>query len=350
MTHHDDLRLWPGTRPPQAGTPKRRRGSIRRTTTVDMIRPDGLAGALLLVGQGRDLATGIDDRPYLVAAAATLVGIDPGPGRLITDIRSEPAVEGLGGLVGTRSLSGFRRAVAETVPALVPGSLEHLLLDDTTPAAHISGSVLTRAGLLRLDDPQAKLPVDICAGWQAGGAMLAEIDQTGFPLLGWGPPAPSLENPDDDLAWHPLEPLAPTAMRRRRLIDLWRGVGPDGRSASAPLRVDVRFRDTYGDHDGTEIVVHEYAVSVKVDRETWLVLEATADAGPLPAPECPAAAASISRIVGREVSTLRDLVRHEFSGPSTCTHLNDVIRSLADVRTLWVSGALARGESVEEAP
>ena len=80
------------------------------------------------------------------------------------------------------------------------------------------------------------------------------------------------------------------------------------------------------------------------------MLEATADAGPLPAPECPAAAASISRIVGREVSTLRDLVRHGFSGPSTCTHLNDVIRSLADVRTLWVSGALARGESVEEAP
>lgn len=315
-----------------------------------MERPDGLLGPLVLVGQGRDLATGIDGDAYLVDAAATAVTIDFVGGRTITDLRADPSVDGLEQLAGRPAAAGFRRSLAEAAPSLVgSGSLVHLLLDETTPATHISGSVLAREGLVRLDTPEriATLPVDICSGWRAGGAMLAEIEKTGVPLLGWGPPAPAVTVDDDPLAWHPLDDLAPTSMRRSRLIDLWRGVGPDGRSATAPLRVDMRYRDTFVEHDGTETVVHEYATSVKIDLGTWTVIEASADAGPLPAPECPAALDSVSRIVGRRIDGLREMVREEMSGPTTCTHLNDVIRSLADVPALWRSGALARGEEPE---
>lgn len=385
MSTDDDRRLWPGTEPPASGSPKRRRGSVRRTTIVDMVRPEGLAGPLVIAGTGRDLATGIDDEPYLIDAGATSVTVAPGPGHTITAVEADaatgrPSPEVLDGLVGLRAGSGFRRALAAAAPDLVEsGSLVHLLLDETPPACLIAGSVLLRVGLLGGLDralpvaaggeasspgaPRRRLPVDICAGWAADGSIVRAVAETGNPILGWGPPAPDLhtaaDGPSDELAWHPSDPLPPHAMRRRRLIDLWRGVGPDGRSATAPLRVAIRFRDTYSEAaaptegDGatsgsttatTETVVHEYGLTARVDLATWTVLEASATPGPLPAPECPSAAASASRLVGHPVAGLRTLVRDEFAGPSTCTHLNDLFRSLADVRHLWESAAMARGE------
>jgi hypothetical protein len=37
---------------------------------------------------------------------------------------------------------------------------------------------------------------------------------------------------------------------------------------------------------------------------------------------------------GHAVGELRELVRREFKGTSTCTHLNDLLRSLADLGPL----------------
>jgi hypothetical protein len=353
-----------------------------------MVRPDGLAGPLVIEGNGRDLATGIDGEPYLIGAAATSVTVAAGPDRAITAVAAQSVMDRdaggdhhhLDGLIGVRAGSGFRRALAETAPDLVVGgSLVHLLLDDTPPAALIAGSVLVRAGLLSNlasalpvggsaaggsaaggsaaggtpSSPRSRprtLPVGICAGWAPDGAMVRAVVETGIPLLGWGPPAPDLNcGPDgspDLMAWQATEPLAPESMRRRRLIDLWRGVGTDGRTASAPLRVEVRFRDTYGEPDDVgETVVHEYGFTARIDPSTWLITAATATPGPLPAPECPSAAASAERLVGLRVDDLRTRVRDDLTGTSTCTHLNDLFRSLADVRSLWDSAALARGES-----
>jgi hypothetical protein len=359
---------------------------VRRTTIVDMVRPHGLTGPLVIAGTGRDLATGIDGEPYLIDAAATSVTVAPGSDRTITAVvadsaAAQPLASQLEALVGQRAGSGFRRTLAAAAPDLVAGgSLVHQLLDETPPASLIAGSVLLRVGLLRGLDralpvtvraeggPPAPtrrtLPVDICAGWVADGAIVRAVAETGVPLLGWGPSAPDVHGgPDgspDELAWHPSDPLPPNAMRRRRLLDLWRGVGPDGRSATAPLRVTVRFRDTYAEagpsiDDGTvpapdpapattETVVHEYGFTATIDLGSWTVTAATAVPGPLPAPECPSAAASAARLVGEPVAELRTLVRDGFTGPSTCTHLNDLFRSLADVRHLWESGAMARGE------
>ena len=49
----------------------------------------------------------------------------------------------------------------------------------------------------------------------------------------------------------------------------------------------------------------------------------------LPWLECPAAAASAARVQGRPVGELRALVKEELVGISTCTHLNDLLASLA---------------------
>jgi hypothetical protein len=58
----------------------------------------------------------------------------------------------------------------------------------------------------------------------------------------------------------------------------------------------------------------------------------------LPYPECPPAAGNVARLEGVAVSDLRTLVLQRLRGVDCCTHLNDALRSLAEVSTL--AGAL----------
>jgi hypothetical protein len=64
------------------------------------------------------------------------------------------------------------------------------------------------------------------------------------------------------------------------------------------------------------------------------VLSAEAQARTLPWPECPNALTSAVRIAGERVTGLRARVHADFRGITTCTHLNDVFRSLAGVTAL----------------
>ena len=170
---------------------------------------------------------------------------------------------------------------------------------------------------------------DICAGWAHDATMMVTIRTKGAIPVAIGPPAPVLERPDDPWAWHDMEPLAPHAMRRRRRLDLVAPTGPD-----PEYRVDVHFRDSHMDAEGVESVVHEYSVSGAVDGVEGRVLEMVAEARVLPWMECPGAVASAGRLVGMPLAELRTWVRRELTGASTCTHLNDTLRSLGDVTAL----------------
>ena len=86
--------------------------------------------------------------------------------------------------------------------------------------------------------------------------------------------------------------------------------------------------------DGLETVVHEYGLRAAVDRRTKCLLRIDGKPGPLPYVECPGAAASAQRLVGRPLEGLRDHVSATFTGPSTCTHLNDALRGLEDLDML----------------
>lgn len=298
-----------------------------------MVRPDGFAGPLVLVGAGQDRVVDAAGTATVVATGRTEVVIEYVGTRAVVSVAADPASDELAGVVGVRAGSGFRRALAATAPELVAsGSLVHQLLDDVPPATLIAGSAIAREGLIHLTVGPAggaHLPIGICAGWQDGGAMLDAIARTGVPLLGWGPPAPDLVDPDDPTGWHAMGALPPTSMRRRRLLDVASTPGADGR-----LAAEVRFRDSYWEHDGTETVVHEYGLHLAVDPADWTIRAIRATPGPLPAPECPSAAASAQLLVGVDVRTLRDHVRDELTGTGTCTHLNDVLRSLADLPRL----------------
>jgi hypothetical protein len=85
-------------------------------------------------------------------------------------------------------------------------------------------------------------------------------------------------------------------------------------------------------------VIHEYGLRARVDPTTWRFIEARAFDHSLPWRECPRAAASAERLVGMEVDGLRATVREQFVGPTTCTHLNDTMRSLEDV--VYLAGLL----------
>jgi hypothetical protein len=138
--------------------------------------------------------------------------------------------------------------------------------------------------------------------------------------------APPVQSGSDPAGWHAFDPLPPHGMRRHRRLDVWL----EGESAM----VECFFRDSHMSGDRVETVVHEYTVRAAFDLVSRRFISSAADIGALPWPECPAAAASAARLAGAPAEGLRGWVRDTFTGPTTCTHLNDTLRSLEDVTAL----------------
>ena len=97
---------------------------------------------------------------------------------------------------------------------------------------------------------------------------------------------------------------------------------------------DAHFRDSHVDGDGVETIVHEYTVEGSIDASTRTIATVAANVRVLPWQECPGAIGSATRIRGMTLSEMRDRVRGEFVGTSTCTHLNDTLRAIADLDAL----------------
>jgi hypothetical protein len=305
-----------------AATPPRHRGSVRRTTTHDCTRLEGLRGPVTVVARGRDLLTPEDGSAQVLATARLDVQADFATATIMS-IVAEPAHAGLAALAGVGAFSGFRAHVDAAMPAeRDSGSVCYQLLDDLPTALMLSGRALRAAGLGLDMKASGKLPVDICAGWAADGTLVAGLTDQG-PPLNPGPVARPVKSGNDIHAWHEFGPLAAHGTRRHRRLDTW----ADIHSA----HVECFFRDSFADSDGVETVVHEYTVHATVDPATSRFLSCEADAGPLPYLECPSAAASAARLEGLTINELRRTVRRDFVGTSTCTHLNDTLRSLQDV-------------------
>ncbi len=345
-----------GIHEPTSGTPARVAGSVRRTTTIDMLRPEGFGGPLHLVGRGRDLRTA-DARPGSDGAGGTAAGaevlgeamvhavVDFTAGRELRQITSDPARPALAGLIGYSVAAGFRARLDEADPAVAAEEdLLYLLLDDLPGAALVSGHAYGAAAQDARDAQDARetgtpaIPpmrqgdyryvTDLCAGFATGGTIMNEVEAFGRSPVVTGPVAPSLERPGDPLAWHDTPPLPPRGMRRARRVD----VRLDGSAARA--HVDALFRDSYVLPEGVATVIHEYTVTAEVDTATSTFLSCEATPRALPFVECPAAAASATRLAGMPLAGLRPFVRRTFLGTSTCTHLNDTLRVLEDVQAL----------------
>lgn len=304
-------------------SPPRRAGSLRRTTTHDCTRPGGLDGPVTMVARGRDLLTRDDGEAQVLGAIRIDVLADFASGT-VERISSCPHHPGIAELEGVHAFHGFRGRAEQAMQG-ERGSLQYQLLDDLPIALMLSARALRAAGRgLDMGAPN-QVPVDICAGWVAGGTLLTGLTDQGPPLH-TGPVAPLIGAADDALGWHEFDPLPSHATRRHRRLDVWH------RGETAEF--DCFFRDTFAAADGAETVVHEYSVGGSVDPNASRVVSCAATAGPLPYPECPNALASAGRLAGLAVDGLRREVRDTFVGPTTCTHLNDTLRSLADVTAL----------------
>lgn len=326
---------------PTTRTPARRPGSVRRTTAITSLRPDGVQGPLHQQGHGRDLVTGLGGTATVVAEAETRLLVEYTQGMLVRELSVTPAVPGADGFLGVRAGGGFRKVLDLHTDA-ERGSLPYLLLDDVPGATLVSGMAMSIAAdenaadldawRERVNKTEIRLQqADICAGWQSGGTLLANLEDGRPPVL-LGPDAPDVTDPRDPDGWIPLDPMPAYSTRRVRRLDVWRD------ESDGAVHADVWFRDTCTDGAANETVVHEYTVDTVVDPDTMVITACAARARVLPWAECPQAVGSAGRLVGWKVDDLRPEARAQLVGPSTCTHLNDVLRGLEDVR--WLTDVL----------
>jgi hypothetical protein len=297
---------------PLAHLPARRPDSIRRTSHIDMItHGDGLLELRGMAHQG--------GMAHQDGATATCRALVMPAGRELHALELHPALPASGELLGLGVGRGFRGVVDQICEA---GTLTHLLLSELPVAALLSGYGYLYTGRFATplsDDFIAHLPVDICAGWASPASFMTQIRSAHEMPAPSGPVAPA-DDIDDIAGWHHMPPLAPGSMRRQRLIDR---DGP---------HVWAMFRDTYCRPDGVVTVLHEYSVDAIINDGAFERCVATPHV--LPWTECPEARASAGRLVGRPLSSLRQMVKDDMVGTSTCTHLNDLLSSLAQAEQL----------------
>ena len=315
---------------PAVAPPTRRSGSVRRTSTVLMSWPEGLGTDLHLKGRARDLLTPIDGEPSIVNEA-DLYAVT-GPERDIQRIEADPAPAGLERLIGSRAGGNLRKAIATGLPEeALNGTPLHLLLDDLAGSTLISGFVFVRwldhlPGMRErfTKAPPSRQMVDICSGFQSGSSALRS-DGSIIHNQNVAYPGP-LADPTDALGWHELDEPPVPSMRRARRIDVW--------DEGGALGIDAMFRDSAWDPDGREVVVHEYQLLGQADRASGVLLSVTAVPRVLPYAECPGAAPNASWMAGTEMRAMRTEVLARLQKTDCCTHLNDALRSLAEVPIL----------------
>jgi hypothetical protein len=354
--------LPPAPARPVAAPPPRRPGSVRRTSTVLMHWPAGPGTSLHLEGRARDLLTPFTGAPLVLAEDSMSVVVSPR--RAIESITASPHRPELQQLVGATGGGGFRDALVAAVPAeRAAGSPLYLLLDDIAACTLIANFVwsLWRPQLVELlatrrggdaapaavnpeSDPavtseasakvldhfheaarQRKME-GVCAGFRPGASSLAPGGYINVEVGQNVAEVPSIVDPADPAGWHEVPANPAVAMRRARRID----VGLEGDA----VWVDAMFRDSSWRPDGVEVAVHEYHLDASASVTDLALTSVVAEPRVLPYPECPAAAPNAVRMVGTPMADLRGRVLESLKGTDGCTHLNDALRSLAEVPCL----------------
>lgn len=251
-----------------------------------------------------------------------------GPDQAVRSIELEPETGKTGLLVGSGPGRGFRRAINSAfAEEHERHSLGFFLVEDLPTASLISTFAWSRQPEMVdqfFDDSRrsASQVAGICSGYRPGGIAL-EMRSKGANLSQNVAVTEALDNAGDALAWHEMEAPDGVAMCRRRRMDVW--------TEGDRHLVDAMFRDNTWDPDRSEAIVHEYGLTATVDAATLSLTALDATARVLPYPECPLAVAEIQRCIGLPVVTLRSTVLEQLRGIHSCTHLNDMLRALAEL-------------------
>ncbi len=314
---------------PTSGTPPLRPGSVRRTTSMDLSRPDGPDGPIRVSGRARTVGVDADGVTHVLDTALTSIVVLDG---VVTTLRTYPVREAAAALVGRQALVGWRTGLWRTLrEEVTAGTALHQLLDDLPGVMVIGG--LTRRRALAAAGASVAQPgrrLDVCAGWATGSRAARVLAATGSPPPPVTPPAPALTG--DQHGWHTLPELPPWGMSRRRRVDVHHG-GDDGPEPGT-VSVEAMFRDSFRDGDGDERVLHEIGVLAGLEPSSLALQSISVSPRVLPHRECPVAMPSADALLGVDCGRLREVVSAQLFGPSSCTHLNDLMRSLADVPAL----------------
>ncbi|MDO9363485.1 MAG: DUF2889 domain-containing protein [Sphingopyxis sp.] len=286
-----------------------------------------------MAGRARDLLTPVTGDPVELASGD--FRIRTSPIREILEISATPDHPRLQEMVGVRAGGASRHALAATLGD-IRGTPTFQLLDDFAGASLVAGWIWSQW----TDDWQATMRskgtqstagnkgrmLNICTGFTEGASSLSNdggVDHSDQSSTKVGP----LANPDDPIGWHGMaEQTGRPQARRARRIDVWRAEGV--------IKVDAAFQDSGPNPEGTRTAIHEYRVYAEIDEADKTLLSLQALPLILPFRECPGASMKAARMVGQNVGEFRQAVLDTLAGTLGCTHLNDVLRALADVPTL----------------
>ncbi len=315
-------------------SPIRRPNSVRRTSTIDTGWPNGLGQPVLMIGRARDVLTGPDGGAPKILAEGSF-RISATARREILDIDVQPHCPSAAALVGARGGGHLRALLAEFLPEeRAKGSPLYLLLDDYSGASLVSVWIWSQWRGDWLDQMRSKRAVstasinsemtDICAGFAQGSSAL--LGDAARPKAQNCTDVPSLVHPQDPAGWHILFDHDPVSMRRARRIDVWREGGD--------VRIEIGFQDSGTNPKGGRTAVHEYLVHATARGDALTLADINVEPRVLPYRECPNAAPNATRMIGQRLSDFRESVLATLPNTLGCTHLNDVLRSLAEVPQL----------------
>jgi Protein of unknown function (DUF2889) len=324
--------IFPLARHPIGPAPLRRPGSIRRTSTIDTSWPEGYGQPMVMAGHARDVWTPIGGGAAIVLAEDRYC-ILASPRREILTISVAPDRPEVQQLVGIRAGGESRSALMQIMAKeRIKGSPLYLILDDFAGASLVAGWIWSRwvddwgalaekAGLAKTAGRGGNME-GVCTGFAPGSSALLRVG----PDKGQScTPVPSLLNPDDLDGWHTLGIQEGVGMRRARRIDVWRE--RDG------LAIDIGFQDSGTTPEGGDrMAIHEYHVVARAEQGRLVKIEV--DPRILPFVECPGAVAHAQRMLDAPLADLRTKVLETLPGTLGCTHLNDVLRSMAEVPQL----------------
>jgi hypothetical protein len=313
---------------PRGPVAARRASSVRRTSSIDVTWPAGRLGVRVLHGRARDIfSRSGSDEPQVLALHEMQVEV--GADRVLRNLATHPPVDALQSLVGLDHARILRKAAESALSAQAQRSTPlHLLLDDLPGTQVIADWAWSRWPHLQAADEQLRRRVrlesmqGVCTGFRPGSSALRtdgsyQQDQAAV--------VPSLVRADDPLGWHAMVEPREVSMRRARCIDVW---------IEGDIRIEATFQDSASTPDGRRVAVHEYGLYAEIDLASGALRLISATPHVLPFAECPEAVGNIHLLVGTPAHRLRDAVLQLLRRTLGCTHLNDALRSLADVPAL----------------